>query len=183
MLRDYSGKGTSPRVTVKIDGIAASAASVIAMAGDEVLMSPLSLLMIHDPGTIAIGDSEEMHKTIDMLAEIKEAIINAYQEKSGLSRKKIAEMMSSETWMNAKKAIELGFADGILFENEEQKDESEGLIFSRMAVTNSILEKLKIKSQIKFADENLKKDQTNPQTGCINLPLESLYKRLNLLKY
>ena len=74
MLMEYKG-----RVTVKIDGIAASAASVIAMAGTEVLMAPTSLLMIHNPLTVAIGDSEEMQKAIAMLDEVKESIINAYE--------------------------------------------------------------------------------------------------------
>ena len=100
MLMDYKGC-----VTVKIDGIAASAASVIAMAGTDVLMSPTSTLMIHDPSTIAIGDSAEMRKAMDMLSEIKEAIINAYQIKTGLSRGKISDMMTAETWMNANKAV------------------------------------------------------------------------------
>ena len=79
MLVDYSGN-----VTVKIDGMAASAASVIAMAGNEVLMSPVSMLMIHNPATIAMGDHNEMQKAIDMLSEVKESIMNAYAIKTGL---------------------------------------------------------------------------------------------------
>ena len=109
MLMDYKGG-----ITVKIDGIAASAASVIAMAGTEVLMAPTSLLMIHNPLTIAIGDSEEMQKAIDMLSEVKESIINAYEIKTGLSRSKISHLMDAETWMNPNKAMELGFCDGML---------------------------------------------------------------------
>ena len=81
MLSNYKGK-----VTVKIDGIAASAASVIAMAGDTVLVSPVSMLMIHNPATLAWGDHAEMQKAIDMLSEVKESIINAYVLKTGLSR-------------------------------------------------------------------------------------------------
>ncbi len=162
MFKDYARK-----VTIKVDGIAASAASVIAMAGDEILMSPVSLLMLHDPSTIAIGNSEEMQKAISMLSEIKEAIINAYQEKSGLSRKKIADMMSAETWINAKKAVELGLADKILFEDENKENTSESLIFSRMAVTNKVLEKLKPK-------------KSNPESPVQNI--KPLYQRLNLLK-
>jgi len=151
MLRDYDGK-----VTIKIDGLAASAASVIAMAGDEVLMSPVSLLMLHDPSTVAIGDSEEMQKAITMLAEIKEAIINAYVTKTGLSRNKISNMMTAETWLNSRKAVELGFADKILFEDENI--ELESLIFSRMAVTNRVLEKLRVtKQQNKISIESLDK--------------------------
>ena len=114
MLCDYSNNKKG-KVTVKIDAIAASAASVVAMAGERVLMSPVSMLMIHDPMTIAMGNAEDMEKAITTLNEIKESIINAYQKKTGLSRNKISKLMSDETWLNAKKAVELGFADEILF--------------------------------------------------------------------
>ena len=83
MLTEYSG-----RVTVKVDGLAASAASVIAMAGDKVLVSPVSMIMIHNPATIAMGDHTDMQKAIDMLNEVKESIMNAYAAKTGLSRAK-----------------------------------------------------------------------------------------------
>ena len=117
MLRNHKGK-----VTVKIDGIAASAASVVAMAGDETLISPTGMLMCHNPATIAMGNKADMKKAIELLDEVKESIINAYEEKSGLSRAKIAHMMDEETWLNAKKALNLGFVDGILFaKNEPQK--------------------------------------------------------------
>ena len=101
-------------VTVKIDGIAASAASVIAMAGTKVLMSPVSMMMIHNPATVAMGDHSDMEKAIAMLDSVKESIINAYEIKTGISRKVLSAMMDSETWMDANKAVELGFADGIL---------------------------------------------------------------------
>ena len=123
MLMDYKGN-----VTVKIDGIAASAASVIAMAGTTVLMSPVSMLMIHNPMTLAIGDKSEMEKAIDMLEAVKDSIINAYEIKTGLSRAKISHLMDEETWMDAHKAVELGFADDILerhslkAESDEDKD-------------------------------------------------------------
>lgn len=120
MLKEYSGN-----VTIKIDGIAASAASVIAMAGTTILMSPVSMLMIHNPATIAFGDAVEMKKAIDMLNEVKESIINAYELKTGMSRAKISHLMDSETWMNAYKAVELGFADDILFRNAEEKDDED----------------------------------------------------------
>lgn len=138
MLMDYLGK-----VTVKIDGIAASAASVIAMAGGDVLMSPVSMMMIHNPMTIAFGDSGEMEKAIAMLDEVKESIINAYELKTGLSRAKLSHLMDAESWFNAKKAVELGFADQIMFQkNNEPQPSSEGAIFSKMAVVNSLLNKL-----------------------------------------
>ena len=110
MLMDYPYD-----VTVMIDGLAASAASVIAMAGTKVQMSPVAMMMIHNPATIAIGDTEEMKKAIKMLDEVKESIMNAYEIKSGLSRDKISRLMDAETWFNAKKAVELGFADEIMF--------------------------------------------------------------------
>ena len=120
MLRDYPGA-----VTVKIDAIAASAASVIAMAGSKVLMSPVAMLMIHDPSTIAMGNTKDMEKAIEVLTEVKESIINAYAAKSGLSHARIANLMSNETWMNAKKAVELGFADEILFAKKEDEPDSD----------------------------------------------------------
>ena len=116
MLMDYPGE-----VTVKIDGIAASAASVIAMAGNKVLMAPTALMMIHNPSMMAFGDHNDMEKAIDILNEVKESIINAYEIKTGQSRTVLSHLMESETWMNAKKAIELKFADGIL---EDLKKES-----------------------------------------------------------
>lgn len=151
MLMDYKGN-----VTVKIDGIAASAASVIAMAGTEVLMSPVSTMMIHNPATVAMGDHNEMQKAIEMLNEVKESIINAYEIKTGLSRAKLAHLMDAETWMNANKAVELGFADGIIARNafpekedDEDEDEKEkkkspcdSVLFSRKAVNTALINKI-----------------------------------------
>lgn len=160
MLMDYTGK-----ITVKIDGLAASAASVIAMAGGDVYMSPVSMLMIHNPSTIAVGDSEEMLRAKALLDEVKESIINAYELKCGLSRAKLAHLMDAETWMNANKAIELGFADKIMFADGETTA-ADSLIFSRMAVTNSLISKLP--------------KQPKPKIGT---PIESLDKRLSLISH
>lgn len=156
MLTQYKGN-----VTVKIDGIAASAASVIAMAGNTVLMSPVSMMMIHNPATVAFGDHAEMQKAIDMLAEVKESIINAYVIKTGLSRSKLSHLMDAETWMDANKAVELGFADDIITraetkpntdpEEEDEDDESteekekkptDSMLFSRKAINNALMNKL-----------------------------------------
>ena len=120
MIRDYPGN-----VTVKIDAIAASAASVVAMAGDRVMISPVGLIMVHDPMTIAMGNAKAMEKAISTLTEVKESIINAYVAKTGLSRNKIAKLMSDETWMNARKAVELGFADEIMFDDKKSEPEAE----------------------------------------------------------
>lgn len=139
MLMDYPGD-----VTVKVDGIAASAASVIAMAGTRVLMSPVSTMMIHNPLTVAMGDSDEMRRAIQMLDEVKESIINAYEIKTGLSRTRLSHLMDAETWMNANKALELGFCDEIMFQREEaEADAEDSFLYSSRAVTNCLLNKLK----------------------------------------
>ena len=101
------------KVTVHVDGLAASIASVIAMAGDVVHMPVNAMMMIHNPWTFAYGDSTEMKKVADTLDKIRESIIATYQEKSGLTDKKIIAMMDAETWLTAKDSKELGFADGI----------------------------------------------------------------------
>lgn len=118
MLRDYSG-----HVTVKIDAIAASAASIIAMAGDEVLISPVATMMIHNPATIAIGNVDDLEKAIQMLTAIKESILNAYMLKTGMSHKKLSDMMDAETFLDAKECVSLGFADAMIERVTEQSAE------------------------------------------------------------
>ncbi len=167
MLMDYKGN-----VMVKVDALAASAASVIAMAGTTVQMSPVAMMMIHNPMTIAIGDSEEMKKAGEMLNEVKESIMNAYEIKTGMNRTRISHLMDAESWFNARKAVELGFADEVLEDKcgngEPKKKDSmeiEGMMFSRMAVTNSLMEKLIQKPEGK------------------KVPVEQLEKRLALLSH
>lgn len=137
MLMDYPND-----VTIKIDGIAASAASVIAMAGTEVLMAPTAMMMIHNPATIAYGDHTDMAKAIEMLEEVKESIINAYEIKTSLSRAKLSHLMDAETWMNARKAIELGFADDMLEGTKQTTVQDTAYAFSSKAVANALLNKL-----------------------------------------
>ena len=160
MLMDYKGN-----VTVKIDGIAASAASVIAMAGAKVYVSPVSMLMIHNPMTVAMGDAADMEKAIEMLSSVKDSIINAYEIKTGLSRARLSHLMDAETWMDANKAVELGFADEILsrpklaapqkeedeeetFAGPEEPDEEEetkkaSMLFSRKVLEAEFMNKLR----------------------------------------
>lgn len=140
MLMEYPGK-----ITVKIDGLAASAASVIAMVGSRVCMSPVAILMIHNPATVAMGDTEAMKKAIGMLNEVKESIINAYELKSGMDRAKISKMMDSETWLNAKKAVELGFADEVLYGEASVPEGSRAMLYTPITVTNSFVHKLEPK--------------------------------------
>ena len=165
MLMDYPHN-----VTVKIDGLAASAASVIAMAGTGVQMSPVAMMMIHNPATVAIGDTAEMQKAISMLDEVKESIMNAYEIKTGMSRSKISHLMDAESWFNATKAVELGFADKVLFSDPdpEQKDEEAlpAMMFSRAAVTNSLLSKL-----------------MPPKPAVPGTPADQLEKRLSVIAH
>lgn len=163
-LREYKGK-----VTIKIDGIACSAASVIAMSGDEVLMSPVSMMMIHNPSTTAYGDHFQMEKVIEMLDGVKNSIINAYHLRTDISRNKLGKMMDDETWMDATKAKEMKFADGIIGvdtktkgtgdQGNEQKEESiwedtsKPCIFSQkkmdLAVVNKITASIKVQAKPK----------------------------------
>ena len=163
MLKEYKGK-----VTVKIDGLAASAASVIAMAGDEIVMSPVAMMMIHNPATVIFGEAADLQSGIKMLSEVKESIINAYEQRTGLPRGKISNMMDAETWFSAQKAVELGFADQILYV-PENTDASEGFIFDKMTVTNAFLRKL----------PKVKPEQPVTQTGTTH---KELLTRLELLK-
>ena len=171
MLVDYSGN-----VTVKIDGMAASAASVIAMAGNKVLMSPVSMLMIHNPATIAMGDHNEMQKAIDMLSEVKESIMNAYAIKTGLSRAKLSHLMESETWMNANKAVELGFADGVLERESNTPNNSAAMEYSRKLTNIALMNKLNAKYSIPANKSNEPSGQSATGT-----PVADIKERLNVI--
>ena len=191
MLRDYKG-----HVTVKIDGLAASAASVIAVAGDTVLVSPVAMMMIHNPATIAMGNTKDMEAAIAMLNEVKESILNAYVDKTGLSRNKLSKMMDDETWFNAKKAVELGFADKVLFAAEEKKkpeenqdpDEKEGKEPEEDGEGDEDEKKKKFPFQNAYAysrksvaDSFLNKvSDKAPEKATV--PVDQLRKRLDLLK-
>lgn len=170
MLMDYKGN-----VTVKIDGIAASAASVIAMAGTTVLMAPTALLMIHNPATMAFGDHNEMQKAIEMLSEVKESIINAYELKTGLSRAKLDHLMEDETWMNAKKAIELHFADGMLEDEKKMSADVGAYQFSSKQVENALLNKITEKTQVS--------EPKKVELEVTGRSVDELMDRLNLMKY
>ena len=132
------------------------------MAGTTVLMAPTALMMLHNPATIAAGDHNEMEKAISMLDEVKESIINAYEIKTGLDRKSLSKMMEEETWLNAEKAVELGFADGIL-EREPWPvtDRSAPILFSQRAVDKALV---------------------NRAVDFVGVPVQPLYDRLERLK-
>lgn len=165
MLMDYPFN-----ITIKIDGIAASAASVIAMAGTKVLLAPTALMMIHNPMTVAFGNHEDMQKAIDMLNQVKESIINAYELKTNQPRAKLSKLMDSETWMNANKAIELGFADGLL-EDSKKTNIEDSYSYSGKAVESKLINKITNKYR--------KTSQEKIETG---VSINELEKRLFLIK-
>lgn len=157
-LKNHKGK-----VTIKIDGTAISAASVIAMAGDEVLMSPTSVMMIHNPLTVAQGEVKDMQKAIEILTEVKESILNAYVKKTNLSREEISDMMDNETWMSADTAIKLGFANDKLFDEEQSEDVMNGIIKGAQIVYNSIdKEELAVKLK-QFLEKEQPNNEANDQ--------------------
>lgn len=156
-LKEHSKNGG--KITVKIDGKAMSAASVIAMAGDEILMSPVAIMMIHNPLSVAQGYASDMRKMADVLDEVKESIINAYQIKTKKSKNKISSMMDDESYMSAKTAVKEGFADGILYADDAQKTEDVmDFAFNRLAIQNSA--KDLYKHFIEFGNQH--KDEINP---------------------
>ena len=181
MLMDYKGN-----VTVKIDGVAASAASVIAMAGTQVLMAPTALMMIHNPMTVAFGDHTDMQKAIEMLDEVKESIINAYEIKTNLSRAKLSHLMDSETWMNANKAVELGFADDILTD-EKLAVNVPAYAFSGRAVETALLNKITAKAKPAVKQEPTPEPMAEPPAPeepevTPGRTVDELMARLNLIK-
>lgn len=167
-------------VTVRVDGLAASIASVIAMAGDKIIMSPGSMIMIHRPSVYAAGTVDDMEKAKDVLMKIEEGITPIYAKRTGLSDEKIAELLEAETWMLADKAVELGFADEVSEAPEKQKQD-EGVqnamgmkfAFSMSAVKQadakpmqSLVEQIKAKAEAEAAKaaEPAEEATTEPET-------------------
>lgn len=154
MLKD-SGK----TVTVNIQGLAASAASVIAMAGNTVRMSPTSQMMIHKALVSTVGNSDDLEHESGVLNSIDESIAAAYELKTGLSQADILQMMSNETWMNAKVAVDKGFADEIMFNESDDEPTFENAVHqlpSKSAIN-------KFKNLI--AKEKLNKQPSQPKNS------------------
>ena len=169
MLKDYGN--TKGRVTVKIDGLAASAASVVAMAGDVIEISPVGMIMIHNPWLWTQGDADEMRTAARFLDDVKETIINAYETKTKLPRDEISRMMDDETWFHASKAVELGFADKIMFAENQSAGDSVNNMSSRRQVMNCLTDAIKAR----LAAE--KKSASDNRVDAVQL-----HKRLNLLR-
>jgi ATP-dependent Clp protease protease subunit len=144
-------------------------------------------MMIHNPMTAAFGSKDEMEKAIEMLEEVKESIINAYELRTGLSRARISHLMDSETWMNAKRAIELGFADGMLTD-EKVTAEMPAFEFSDRAVEMALINKITAKTRkhtqadkqdLQAVPEEATRQEPTPKHG---RSVAELMERLNLLK-
>lgn len=163
-LKEHKG-----RVTTKVDGKAVSAGSVIAMAGDELLMSPVSIMMIHNPWMRTIGEAKDMMHAADVLNEVKETILNAYEAKTGRTRAEISRMMDNETWMSAKTALAEGFADGILYTDAAEPVQN-AYMLSGLAIqnsANSVMEK--VFELLKKQAQPPKKDEQVADSGLLSL--------------
>lgn len=150
LLKDYKGN-----TTVKIVGIAGSAASVIAMAGKKVTMSPTAQIMIHNVSCRSAGDYRDMQHTAEILKNANKAICNAYVLKTGMKQEELLELMNKETWMNAQKAKEYGFIDEIMFDESNQLTNS---INNSPVLPNEVINKVR-----NLLNENKDKKQNDPQ--------------------
>lgn len=134
-------KDVKNHVTIEVQSMAASAASMIAMAGDTVKMSPVALLMIHNASTCTSGDYRDMQHTADVLQTVNAAIMQAYIAKTGKTEDELRGMMDRETWLTANQCLENGFADEII------KDEKQSIItnamIGRLSVTDEMIAKVK----------------------------------------
>ena len=176
MLRNHKGK-----VKVFIDSLAASAASVVAMAGDEVEISPVGMIMIHNPSTMTWGDHNELEKAVNTLNEIKESIINAYERKTHLSRQEISDLMEAETWMNANTAKEKGFVDKITGDTEA----ANSFIFGAKAADKALFNKVVALYEGEIPDtDNGDEPETEPETkeAESGTPVSEINARLNAIK-
>ena len=158
-LKEHKGK-----VTVKVDGKAVSAASIVAMAGDELLMTPVSIMMLHNPLTGVRGEAKELRRVADVLDEVKEAIMNAYEMKSGRSREEISTLMDRESWMSAKTAIAEGFSDGMLYAEVGEPIENSYMV-SGLAIQNSVNDVMKKFFEVWQKHQSTQPPEENPANG------------------
>lgn len=175
MIMDYKGD-----VTGKITGMAASAATIVAMACDTLLISPTAMMMIHKPSTYTDGNADDLKEAIKILNEVEESIINAYEAKTMLPREQIAKLMSNGgTWMNANKAIELGFADGLLERSQYEGEPlpTDSTLFSPQLQAQAMLRNVQARAQ-PVSHEPQSTTQNEPQAG---INVEPLRARLQLL--
>ena len=164
LLKEYEGK-----VTARIIGAAMSAASIIACAADECLISDAAIFMIHNTQCYAEGDYRDMEQEADALKQYNEAIINVYEKKTGKSREELQKMMDNNTYMSPKRAIELGFVDGYIFE-ETNPDNKEGLLVvnAEMPIIRESTVK-KIKQALFFMENKGKSTESHGEEGDLSI--------------
>ena len=150
------------KVTVNIDGIAASAATLITCAGDIVRMPKNALFMIHNPLTIAMGDSEEMRKQADVLEKYKNSIMETYLQKVNIDKEKLSELMDNETWLNAEEALEYGFIDEITENTDIQ-------VVENKVISNNI-----VFNMANFKNFNVNKNLQNNNKGSEKMTKEEV---------
>lgn len=148
-------KELDAEVTVKVSGLAASIASVIAMAGDKIVMTPGSTMMIHRASMLAMGNADDMQKAIDMLETVEDGIVSIYVDRTGQTKEAVKDMLDAETWMSAEKAVELGFADEVVNpkKDEEPVNAFNGNFAFSMSATKESLESFASKVHDKAEQE------------------------------
>jgi ATP-dependent Clp protease protease subunit len=167
-LKDYSGT-----ITTKIVGIAASAASVVAMASDKTMMSPTAQMMIHNAATIAGGDHRAMAHTSEVLKTVDKSITNAYRIKSGLEEKELLDLMGQETWFTAQHAKEKGLIDAIMFEDDQVKLSASAALSPMLP--QQVIDKVRNGLFVKEEPNNQNEEEEAPTQASI------LLKKLDLI--
>lgn len=150
------------KVTVNIDGIAASAATLITCAGDTVRMPKNALFMIHNPSTIAMGDSEEMRKKADVLEKYKNSITETYLQKVNIDKEKLSELMDNESWLSAEEALKYGFIDEIIENTDIQ------------VVENKVISNNMVFNMAEFKNFNVDKNIKNNGKGSEKMTIEEI---------
>lgn len=180
-LKDYKGN-----VEVKITGVAASAASIIAMGADKVVMSPTSSLMIHNVSLVAGGDYNDMQKASDTLKTLNKTVANAYRDRTGLEQDELLELMNKETWLDAYEAKEKGFIDEIMFEPAKAVAGLDGMIPQKViegvrnAMFNKITNEEDGEQTLEQTSEETNKPFTDEQEKAIkDIVKEEIEKQLN----
>ena len=146
------------QITAYVYGLCASAATVITMAASKILMSPAALMLIHNPYTIAWGESEDMKKTAEQLDAVKETIINAYVQKTGMDRDELSEYMNQEKAFDANEAMALGFVDGLI-ESEQDKFSNVGVANTAMARFYNSVRDWKLAFQAKSEEKQVTQEE------------------------
>ena len=167
-LKEYSGK-----VTAKITGRACSAASWIALAADRVEMSPTAQMMIHRASTMSIGNSDDLASDLNALNSLDKSFVDLYSQRTGLDAQEVYRLMCNTTWMNAKEAVDKGFADEIMFQNDKKPAlvNADGSLSVKPDTINKIKNLLHKKSteNVVKLQENLNKENKSQLTNKLAL--------------